>query len=275
VCLTRGWRRAALSLLVVFHFGGIFAAVTTAPAPNGTVPWLTMQLWSHVYRPYLELMNLNNAYHFYSPDPGPPTMIWFYIDYDDGSTFKLEIPRRDAFHTRLEFQRRLALTERIVEPGRIPSNFQELVEHRMRAGQLRGIPLNPTELPAQQYHPPSDSSQRLLRSYVRHVAGNYPSQDNPDAKVRSIRVYRVTHRIIWPQQLAMGFEATDPAFYDPMYYGKYDAEGDLLEPNDPFLYWGIPVYVQPKVDFSTLSRSPRKDDYELFNYMEIHADSPK
>src|SRR5262249_51727018 len=32
------------------------------PSPS---PWLSTQIWTRIYRPYLEFLYLNNAYHFY------------------------------------------------------------------------------------------------------------------------------------------------------------------------------------------------------------------
>jgi len=111
VCLSRLWRRLAVSLIVLFHFGGILCAVTSVPPPGGPAPWITGTLWAHVYRPYLDFLYLNNAYHFYSPEPGPPSLLWFYLEYEDGSTRQVKIPNREDFPTRLSYQRRLALTE--------------------------------------------------------------------------------------------------------------------------------------------------------------------
>src|SRR5205807_1558296 len=59
-------RRWTISVLILLHFGGI-ASASLSPAPS---PWLVGQLWTRVFRPYLEFMYLNNAYHFYAPDPG-------------------------------------------------------------------------------------------------------------------------------------------------------------------------------------------------------------
>ena len=75
-------RRIAVSVLVVLHFGGILTAVTSVGLSNGTAPWVPITLWSRVYRPYLSFMYLNNAYHFYSPEPGPPTLVWFLVEFD-------------------------------------------------------------------------------------------------------------------------------------------------------------------------------------------------
>ena len=40
---------------------------------------------ARVYRPYLNLLYMTNAYHFYSPDPGTSSVMWFAVYYDDGT----------------------------------------------------------------------------------------------------------------------------------------------------------------------------------------------
>jgi hypothetical protein len=74
-------RRAVISVLVLVHFGGITTAVMSAPP----TPWLIGQVWTYFYRPYLEFMYLNNAYHFYSPEPGPASYLWFRIESQQAS----------------------------------------------------------------------------------------------------------------------------------------------------------------------------------------------
>ena len=67
ILLPQTGQRVAFSLLVFYHFAGVLSAVTS-PRPT---PWMTSQLWSRVFRPHLEFSYMNNAYQFYSPQPGP------------------------------------------------------------------------------------------------------------------------------------------------------------------------------------------------------------
>ena len=73
-------QRIAFSLLVLYHFAGIFSAITSPPP----TPWLTGQFWARVFRPHLEFSYVNNAYQFYSPQPGPAQVLWFCITGTDG-----------------------------------------------------------------------------------------------------------------------------------------------------------------------------------------------
>jgi hypothetical protein len=107
-----------LSLLITLHFAGIATACLAAPP----TPWLVLQLWTRVFRPYLEFMYLNNAYHFYAPEPGPASYLWFRVIFEapdeseHGRWYK--VPHVDengqVDHTvALEYQRFLALTESV------------------------------------------------------------------------------------------------------------------------------------------------------------------
>src|SRR5438132_11670984 len=48
-------RRVVVSLLIVFHFGGIFTAITAAPPQS----WLSGQLWTCDYPPSFQFVSLN------------------------------------------------------------------------------------------------------------------------------------------------------------------------------------------------------------------------
>jgi hypothetical protein len=88
-------RRIALSLMVLYHFAGMAVCVTSVDPPNSTGLYVSKQLWTWAYRPYLQFMYLTNAYHFYSPDPGPPSLFWFAICYDNGDYTWVKLPDRD------------------------------------------------------------------------------------------------------------------------------------------------------------------------------------
>src|SRR5262249_16204058 len=69
-------RRGVVSFLILLHFGGLVVASLSVP-PN--IPNLVTHLNKRIYRPYLETVYLTNAYHFYAPEPGPATYLWFRI----------------------------------------------------------------------------------------------------------------------------------------------------------------------------------------------------
>jgi hypothetical protein len=275
--LPRVWRRVAFSVLIVFHFGSILTAVTSVPPQ----PWLSLMAWTYVYRPYLEFMYLNNAYHFYSPDPGPATLAWFRLQYEDGSARWIKIPNRQDYPDPLcvNYQRRLALTESINQlappPPILPAEFGA---RRLEVGRELGIPLHPNGTLPSQYREPLKFSKRMLESFVRHVAWSYPHLEDPKKKVIAVKVYRVVHTIPTPRELIeRNGRIDDETQYQAYYQGEFDPDGNLVHPEDPLLYWLIPILRVPKVSAwptgpdSPGLRSNRLEDYEIKDYVAIHA----
>jgi hypothetical protein len=249
VLLPRVARRVVASVLVVIHFGGILTAVTSVPPPNSDPPWLTTQLWSRFYRPYLQFMYLNNAYHFYSPEPGPPTLLWFHLDYADGSERWVRLPERDQFHTRQEYQRRLALTEStnmLVPP--LPSFPRQAEDMRLMAGNTHSppIPVHPQLPSSMQCRFPTTYSRKMVEAYARHAGHNYPSEKDPASAVTRVMIFRVIHSMLTPEQMKEGMHPTDPTTYLAYYQGTFDKDGAQKNLPDPFLYWLIPIIWVPE-----------------------------
>ena len=128
VLVSQSLRRFVISLLILFHFLGIGTAVLS-PVPS---PWLIQQAWARVFQPYLEFMYLNNAYHFYSPEPGPASFLWFRMYYEDphGKLWAhwLKVPDLDekGWHKNklaLEYRRMLAVTENVVPTDPTPNIY--------------------------------------------------------------------------------------------------------------------------------------------------------
>src|SRR5262249_9611707 len=96
-------------------------------------PWIITQIWTRIYRPYLEFMYLNNAYHFYAPEPGPASYVWARAIFVDTQNPQQKvgvwhkIPRVDEKgrqqHTAaLEHQRFLAMPEGTVLTDAAPAS---------------------------------------------------------------------------------------------------------------------------------------------------------
>lgn len=75
-------RYALLSAFALFHFGGILTAVTWPPTGGTPPPWVTTQAAGRLYVPYFKFLYLSNAYHFYSPEPGPASKLFFLLTYE-------------------------------------------------------------------------------------------------------------------------------------------------------------------------------------------------
>lgn len=282
-------RRLTLVVLVIFHFGGMLSAVLSVAPPNSAPSWLVSKLWVRVYRPYLQFMYLNNAYHFYSPEPGPPCLLWFKVEYEDGTSQWVTVPDQGDSPTRLNFQRRLALTESTNLLNPQSAEFLMRLKARRDAadfGPLR-IPLYHKELPenmqmqeAFQYREPMPYSKLMVSSYARHVAHAYPHKGG--VAVKKVKVYRVVHNIPNAPLLLhlheRGLGITDPTQYSPYFQGDFDSEGRLLNEQDPYLYWLIPIL---RVPADAPQQSPVRPGVEapvsdkLLDYLSVHAgDSP-
>jgi hypothetical protein len=257
-------RLSVLSLLVVFHFGGILCA-TTLPEPT---PWLVSQVGNRVYMPYLSFVYLRNAYHFYSPEPGPASHLFVLLKYEldeiDPKTGKPKVvhewqtlPRRDEHYRDplgLTYYRRLSITEMVagtLPDPYLPNSAEKLSAKRRRIavavglGNKEPIPLAPPEFEPEslQYRVPLPHVTRyLLPAYARHLAVEYSA---PGRRVVAVKMYRVEHRIVPPSELVRGADPYDPIRYRPYYVGTYDPEGHLTDPDDPMLYWLVPVMPRP------------------------------
>ena len=249
-------RRGVISLLILLHFGGICTAVLAAqPAP-----WIIQQIWTRVYRPYLEFMYLNNAYHFYAPDPGPARYLWFRLIYQDEKGQEvgrwLKIPEfdehgRHQYATSLIYSRYMALTENTIAMDPTPTPFwvteekkggqkgeYNLVRAPFYQNRLRYAPgykplvgevmppkgslLIPFPLPHEPQHVvPSREVKQLLKSFADHVA-RMPHPKHPDYRFVGVKIYSLIH-IIPPgdEFLYNGAHPADPSFFRPFFLGEY------------------------------------------------------
>src|SRR5262249_17973947 len=153
------------------------------------------------YRPYLEFMYLNNAYHFYAPEPGPSRFLWFrviYHDRDDPDKESLQgawlkVPNMDETNqplhsAALEYQRYLAMTEGIAftespppmlaidkegRPGPAPfyrRRFEAVPRENVIVGAVSpalAIPFHPLIPENQQVNIPNQQARLLLSSLAR------------------------------------------------------------------------------------------------------------
>jgi hypothetical protein len=223
-------------------------------------------------------MWLNNAYHFYSPQPGPANRLWFCIEYEsdpDGTrNFRWVLvpdldkesghpinPDGSPVFSGTEYTRRLSLAEYTANNMSLPWNIYYLLQERLHYGQKDGILAeDPRKLPYdQQYSEPSAPAKRWIQTYVRHVAATYKHQgkDKANLPVKSVKFYRVLHQILDPGQLAAGMDPNDKDTFRPYYCGEFDKDGKFKdtcvkitinsegrfhsEKPDPYLYWLIPM----------------------------------
>ncbi len=281
-------RAIMVGALILAHFGGMITAATTIEPPGTSAPWVSRQLWSNVYRRYLQFMYLNNAYHFYSPEPGPPALLWFHIQYADGQVRWFKIPHRDEDPVPIHHTRLLSITESasmaLAQPPPDPQRWADLKYKRERVGELFDIDVAPDYVMPEylQYQETQIFSLKMIESYVRHVAWEFPSLGDPTNTVKTIKVYRLRHKIITAQEMAEGRSPLEKIMYVGFYQGEYDAQGKLLhveygpegnvtEVNDPFLFWYMPIYYRPKDHSKFLRPDMKPDELELFDAITRHA----
>lgn len=200
---------------LLFHFTGVLSAILLPPPQ----PWLGNQLWTRLYRPYLQFIYMNNAYQFYSPDPGPASELWWCVKYekiDPTEAEKLDPPRvhrwvkmpsrsndfRDPLG--MVYFRRLAITEQLAA-GK-PFNFlrasetEEIFKRRQLANNIKDVPDTTMAL---RYRPPQDYSQRFVLSAFAAVPALEHPRPDPEYfdgvesyRVASVNLYRVEHQIV-------------------------------------------------------------------------------
>lgn len=284
----RSIRRLAASLMVLFHFGAICIATTAIPALGQPPPWWNTQLWSTVYRNYFAFLYVGNAYHFYSPDPGPPTLLWFRVEYANSTARWVKVPLAESFATRLEFQRRLGLSEFALHPTQPWPAALQVALMKRKLPELYGnalckrIPFDETfGTPDMQYRKPAADSQVMLAGYARHVARTYPCEDDPSSPVVSVKVYMLTHTMLGAKEYKENEDPLDPARYKAWFEGEYDKDGNL-QPDDGLRYWYLPIVWMPYAErenfpiigepiIKVTEKNGVKQKWILVDYVKIHS----
>src|SRR5262249_5931065 len=198
--LPRPRRGGVVSGVIGVHFPGIFSGVQSSGWSKRVGRGIV-----YVYRHYLEFMYLNNAYHFYAPDPGPSYFFWFWVEYtEDGRVYReqIKVPNLSdegwpKYPLAIQYQRRLALASLASRGQQAPANDSLkaealwLKENRDRyEAEEPIIPHYPNpNLPVTKYLPPTPLSRFCVQSFVRHVAHDF-LEKHPEARIRGIKVYR-------------------------------------------------------------------------------------
>ncbi len=312
-------RKVAVGLWLLFHFVGIFVAcVNVAPPGLTSPPWVTEQAWTRVYRFYLGYLDMTNAYHFYSPDPAPSTLAWFRIQYEDDTARWVKMPDKKDTAVPLAYTRTtiigssmdlgsgqttpLLLALRIQERKVAGRNFTPEPTKDGQKYKVVPIPIiaedldnwvNGLPIPPDSYKEPNEFSKALISSYVRYVAKNYKHETDPSVPVKSIKVYRLVHKLASPSELANGLDPMQEAFLAPYYLGTYDTQGKLLVPQqeytydpargivakfddrhfDGFVYWTVPILALPRRKPSDVNETYhlKADNFYTRNYLTLHA----
>jgi hypothetical protein len=265
---------------------------------------MTQQIWVRLYRPYLQFVYLNNAYHFYSPEPGPAMQLFFLIEYQadsDNSSGDFQekvirfpfnwtmtineptgkLPKNERYKwvttpvrpgeikdpLMVSYYRRLSLTEQTNQFPNANNLGEESLLVQQRRQERRDIPLHRDFPLNYQYRPPLDAVQRsILPSYARYITLTHTQ---PGKKVRSVKIYRVEHRVIAPREFSQGVSPYDPLYFLPYFQGEYDPQGELIDTKDPMLYWLVPILAEDQPLTQTGPASTSQTRY--IDYLSKHA----
>ncbi len=296
---TRPTRQLVLSGVILYHFLGLISA--TLSAQPG--PWIGAQLWTRFYRPYLEFFNINNAYRFYSPEPGPANHYWFHVIFksgpapDDLQAMWFKLPETDdQFQSLqtvgLQYQRLLAFAQNAEtyeppepaelpwavfertynSPGKKEAWSENLKDLEKKPRWMMAVPFHPTMPLDQQYRKPTHSSMIFCESFCRHLGHVAKYPEHPDWPIERIRVYRVLHLLGSYPHFAdpqIPRSPNDPESYFPYYYGDFNIHGERFEDADPFLYWLLPIMRDSKP-----GQVPARDAL-IRNFCFAHAGDPR
>jgi len=283
LCLSSpGWRVAIITVGLLFHFSGIFAA-TTSPPPQ---PWIVEQAWTRVYHPYLNFIYMRNAYHFYSPDPGPASLLAFFLKTETGTdadgkkqykTRWVVLPKRpDDLRDPLGlgYYRRLSLTEQVARPSNqgAADQFEKSEMWGRRSGAARTIPFHPVDAAVSQYRLPSSEVIRyILPSYASHIILDETSGKDEAART-TVKIYRLEHSTTTADQFRLKLPNGEygspyhPGTYRPYFMGEFDVHGNLIDPQSELLYWLVPII--PRILPPTGNEAKEKG---YFDYLSVHA----
>jgi hypothetical protein len=269
------YRKIGASILVILHFGAIATAVTSSDPQ----PWLSNIVGVGVFRPYLDFMNLQSSYGYYSPEPGPSMQLWVCVKYQpdrNGVTsarwFKMPNKSRDTSDPfGLTYHRRAGLA--YYATGDV---LPAVISDSMKVSRLSSkVPIHPEiEFESQYRLPPNSIRSQLLPSYARHVARFTEIQhDDGVTQINSIQLYGVEHFILPPADWKAGIQPYDPATYRPYYLGEFDTEGRLMDPDNPLLYWLIPIYWKPIDDNKPPVHMPwtHPEEYRLVDGLRLQT----
>jgi len=175
------------------------------------------------------------------------------------------------------YYRRLSLTEQVAHftpLTQYPTPIVTAMSNK-RAAVASVVPLDMNEwpMPVQCRIPTHDATEYILPSYVRFLARDNATADRP---IRAIKAYWVMHSITAPENFItmkykgeeLGVDMNNPITYLPYYLGEFDAQGKLINPSDPLLYWLIPIRRNPTAH----AQDYRKHPESLADYKRLYED---
>lgn len=202
-----------VSLIVLFHLSAILSHVLSGGGP------FVMRVLSSYYRPYLKTMWLDNAYRFYAPDPGPTEVIWYHLQYNDGSTRWTQVPRREDFYFRMPFQRHMS----IALLGSM-MNEQQPVAAKDDPASVASMLVNNRPVMRTVLTPVGEV---FFRSYARHVARMEMKHPVTQAELISLDCYLIKYLIRSPFDMRSNIDMYDPRMLNIQFVATFSPDGVL------------------------------------------------
>jgi hypothetical protein len=241
------WGKLGVSLLVVVHFFAITTAVTSAGSTMFPAPDIVVWVKNWVTRPYLQFVFLTNPYRFYAPNPGPTPVLWFRLEYQDGTARWLELPRRQDWPIRMPYQRHLCAV--------------------MLFDQMAGS-ISPEEPGVRRLSP---EGRIAACSFARYAARKYPrmAADGSLVPVKEVALYSIMHLVMEPWQVRNGWETTDMRLHMPFYVGTFGADGLQLDAGTTTLQYrpisDLAAHMLARDIYPLFRQHPDKDRAELLD----------
>ena len=190
--------RTLISLGIVGHFVAVATAVSSISTRTFPAPPLAIAA-NQLVLPYLRATNLNNSYRFFAPNPEPVHLLWFRVRLADGTVRWAEWPDPAARWRGIGYQRRLT----------VPF---------LLAGHLTPSPRDPDLVLL------GPVARECIAAFARHLAH---AEAGAARRAEEIQVYSVTHRMLMPYEVQMGWEPTDLRLYQPIVFlGSYGPGGE-------------------------------------------------
>jgi hypothetical protein len=169
--------RIAISLVIVWHFAGVFLAALSIPVSSPLVMDLA-QHWPMQW--YLDALYMNQGHSFFAPDVGPGHFIEYQVYDQSGREIeKGELPSRKGHWPRLRYHRHFMLADQ----AGMPSDDKKINDEWQR---------------------------KYLEAYARHLL-------RVDENAYTVRVRRVAHwPLPWRFVYEDGMKLTDPKTYETL-----------------------------------------------------------
>lgn len=199
------WKYWCVNALLVAHLLALGLMVAGGGVGAFSSPPLVARAAS-ITAPYVRFTGMQNSYRFFAPDPGPATVLWARLAYDDGSIRWMEFPGRESRRGTLLYQRELY------------------------PAMILGMQTAPPGTPVVAGYPHlTDLGFTYAPSYVRHIAATCTrtKADGTVRRVRSVDLLVVTHAIRSPLQVRQGWAPDDLRLYQATDLGEFTPDGTL------------------------------------------------